>query len=221
MLNTPEYNFWNKPEVVKEFYEYEPSPYWRDFLVRLKNPASYKALDLGSGGGRNTKLLIELGFNSWACDLYESMVKSTRKKLAKVIPLKEIKKKVIMSSILKLPFKKDTFDIIIANGVYHNTNSYKEFSTAVKETGRILKTGGFLCINVFYRGVVAPELREIKNNANTFITKEGLHMTLLSRSKILKILKQTGLIPAEKIYLYNKKVSTGLRSVFRGVFKKT
>ena len=148
------------------------------------------------------------------------MIKATNKRLAGLLAKRDAEKKIIKASMLKLPFKKESFDIVIANGVYHNTNSPNQFTKAIKETSRILKRNGFLCLNVFYKGVVAPELYTTKSSEYSFITKEGLHLILLPRSKILSISKNFSLSPFGCIITYDRKVSTGVRSVLRGIFRK-
>lgn len=214
------YRFWNNPKVVREFYQAEAPGYWRDFLGSFKKPFSYSVLDLGCGGGRNTELLIKLGFNTWACDLYDLMLKFARKRIFGLIDPEEVRSRILKASMLDLPFEARCFDIIVANGIYHNTTSKSEFIRAIHESSRVLKENGFLCLNVFYRGFVAPELKVIKSNKDTFITHEGLHLTLLSKSQIRKILSEAGFRPQGEILSYKRKVSTGFRSVLRGVFKK-
>ncbi|MFY9493534.1 MAG: class I SAM-dependent methyltransferase [Minisyncoccia bacterium] len=221
MSKNPEHGFWNNPKVVKEFYNAEASPYWRDFLCGLKEPFSYRALDLGCGGGRNTELLVKKGFDTWACDFYELMLKATRRRIGILMGASEARKRIIKASMLNLPFENGCFDIVIANGIYHNTNSIDEFTRAVKETSRILKKGGFLCLNVFYRGIIAPELKEIKSSKHTFITPGGLHLTLIGKREVLRILTDFNIMPQGKIAVYKREVSTGVRSVLRGVFRKS
>lgn len=222
MNKTPEYNFWNNPKIVKQFSDAKFSKYWKDFLNKFKKTSSYySVLDLGCGGGRNTELLIKMGFDTYACDLYDSMVKAAKKKVVSLLDIRNIEKRIIKASMLKLPFKEESFDIVIANGVYHNTNSPNQFTNAIKETNRITKKNGFVCLNVFYKGLVAPELCTTKLSKYLFMTKEGLHLILLPKRNILLLLKSLNLLPFGEIVTYNRKVNTGLRSVLRGVFKKS
>ena len=149
------------------------------------------------------------------------MVNATRKRLAPFIGKRDALKRIIIAPMTRLPFQDGSFNIVIANGVYHNTGSLNEFIEAIQETGRILKNDGFLCINVFYRGVVAPELRRIRDNSCVFITKERLRLTLLTKNTILKSLKKSSLFPIENVITYDRNVSTGLRSVLRGICRKS
>lgn len=220
MNKIPKHNFWNNPKTVKEFSDAKFSSYWKDFLNKFKKSSSYRVLDLGCGGGRNTELLIKMGFDTYACDLYDSMIEATKKRLVGLLVKRDVEKRIIKASILKLPFKKESFDIVIANGIYHNTNSLSQFSNAIKETSRILKKNGFVCLNIFYKGIVAPELCITKSNKYLFITKEKLHLILLPKNKIFSIFKNFNLSPFCCVVTYDKKVSTGVRSVLRGVFKK-
>ena len=214
-----EAEFWNDPRVVEVFYSLPPKKYWKDFLGRFKNPAEVRVLDLGCGGGRNTELLLKMGFNSWACDLHKEMVAASKQRISKLFGEKNANK-IVLASMLNLPFRSGYFDVVVSSGVYHNTRSIGEFQKAIRETSRVLKTGGFLCLNVFYKGRLPRDFKKIKSKKYTYLTRNGLFTTLLPRKKFLEISRNSGFIPVEKLVSYESGVLTGKRSVLRGVLKK-
>ncbi len=218
---TPEQQFWNDPAIVEEFAQYPAPPYWADFLKTLNNPRSLKALDMGCGGGRNTELLLSFGFDTYACDVHEGMVKATAERMARILnDAGAAEQKVRKASFLKLPYADGEFDVLVASGVLHNTETIEEELTGIAEVARVLKSDGYACINVFYQGVVPEELKPAREDGRVFFTREGLYMTLLTKEELLSALEKNGLVPVGEVATYESNVNTGVRSVFRAVFKK-
>lgn len=218
---TPEQSFWNDPAIVKEFAGYPAPQYWVDFLKDLPNSANLRAVDVGCGGGRNTQLLLDLGFQVWACDVHEGMVTSTKKRVADKLGEAEAGKRVIAASFLQLPYEDAEFDVVIASGVLHNTETIEEELQGITELSRIIKPGGYACVNVFYQGVVPEELKPARADGRVFFTREGLYMTLLTKEELMAAFGKHGLHPVGDIATYESNVNTGVRSVFRGVFQKS
>ncbi|HDK26429.1 MAG TPA: class I SAM-dependent methyltransferase [Candidatus Atribacteria bacterium] len=219
-MTTAEERFWNNPEVVKEFELMPPSPYWKKFFQQIKNPASKKVLDIGCGGGRNTQMLIELNFNTYACDYYIEMVKATRKRIARITNDQNIKKRIIQASMLDLPYPDEYFNLILANGVFHNVSSKKEMETAIKESSRVLKPKGQICVNLFSNTFIDSKLYKINTEKYIYVTPQGLTMALLPKKTFLKIMENYNLILDNQLTEYKREVSTGKRWVIRGIFRK-
>jgi len=211
--------FWNDKKVVDIFADQPVSEYWIDFFKLHKETSSDKrVLDLGCGGGRNLKMLLDLGYDVFACDLHKKMVDITREEYAKYVPGKDSKKKVVLCSMIKLPYEDNFFDIILSHGVYHNAVSEGEFIKALRESARVLKKDGYLCFNIFGSASIGKDLREA--GSNLYLTKEGLLMVLLSSKNFLKETQKIGLILEKPIIEYVSQVSTGRRAVMRGILRK-
>mgnify|MGYP001564019412 CR=1 FL=1 len=219
MKRSKEADFWNDPTIVKEFYNHPPAPYWKHFLGSIKNIQKIKILDLGCGAGRNTEFIASAGFDIWACDAHAAMVNTTKIRLTPLLREKT-EKRIVCSNMLKLPFPDNFFDIIIAHGLYHNAYSVSEFKKAINESARILKDGGFLCVNVFIKTGNNSMSVRATNKKSLFLTKEGLRMVLLTPKEILKTFKTNKLLPENEPILYETTVNTGRRSVFRCIFRK-
>lgn len=217
---TPEQAFWNSPAIVEEFAGYPAPQYWIDFLQSIPDPASLRAVDVGCGGGRNTQLLLDLGFQVYACDVHEGMVASTKKRVAGKLGENEADKRIIAASFLQLPYIHAEFDIAIASGVLHNTETIEEELQGIAELSRIVKPGGCVCVNVFYQGVIPEELKPAREDGRVFFTREGLYMTLLTKEELLTAFADNNLYPVGDVVTYESNVNTGVRSVFRGVFQK-
>ncbi|HEY1074704.1 MAG TPA: class I SAM-dependent methyltransferase [Patescibacteria group bacterium] len=216
---TNEERFWNDPLIVKEFAEYPVPPYWAEYFSR--QPKNLKILDLGCGGGRNTSYLIQEGFDVWACDVHAGMVEETCARVGSFLETDKANQRVFQSNMTDLPFDADTFDCVLANGVYHNVSSLKEFTQAIRETSRVLKPDGILCVNVFCDEHVAADLTPYGNEIHMYQTAQHLPMALLPAELILEQLATFNLTPTTAVARYESPVNTGVRSVLRGTFMKS
>ncbi|KKS21694.1 MAG: Methyltransferase type 11 [Microgenomates group bacterium GW2011_GWC1_41_8] len=213
--------FWNSDAVVKEFEIQPLSLYWIDFFSSIKNASNMTVLDLGCGGGRNTTMLINHGFNVFSCDVNEKMIESTRRKVMDFgLSKSESIKRVSAQTMTHLSFPECFFDIVLSHGVYHNALSLEKFKTAIKESSRVLKNGGLLCFNIFTSGYIGSDLVEFKNSPNLYLTKDGMPLVLLSKNEFIAESKLNNLFPISDFVEYTSNISTGKRSVARGVLRK-
>jgi ubiquinone/menaquinone biosynthesis C-methylase UbiE len=214
-------DYWNDKKVVKEFSEYQYPLYWKEFLNSLNGKENLKLLDLGCGGGRNSCLALELGYDVWACDVHQEMVNATKNKFSSYnITEREVNSRVIKASFTSLPFKDNDFDIVISSGVFHNGDDIEILKKGFQEAARILKTNGFLCLNIFIAGDSAEGLTQSLENNNVYFNSLGLPMILLPVTEIKKILNENNLHPYGETHIYKSKISEGERNVLRGVFQK-
>ena len=205
--------FWNDPDTIAWFRN-EPAPnYWREFFQFLNKNKFSRVLDLGCGAGRNSEMLMKLGFDLYACDLEPVMVAETKRRLKNG-------SQIIVASMLKLPYSDNFFDAVVSNGVYHNASGVNEIDQALSVSSRILRKGGYLCFNLFSSKYIAPELKLLPKRTNVYLTAEGLDMTLISSEKFLKFAKKHSLKLSTELVEYEREVSTGKRSVMRGVLRK-
>ncbi len=211
-------NFWNDEKIIKIFANQAESKYWISFFKSQQNRTKKKVLDLGCGAGRNIKMLLSLDYDVYACDLYEGMLKMAKKEYLKSATLKHIDKKISLCSMTNLPYGNNFFDIVLCHGVYHNAMSTNEFRKAIRESARVLMDGGYLCFNMFSSKFIEDDMKKV--GGNLYLTKEGLLMILLSKEMLLREVKKARLVTCGPIVEYVSKVSTGKRSVMRGVFKK-
>lgn len=213
-----EEKFWNDPATIKWFSEQPVPDYWIAFF-KNKGEQIGKILDLGCGAGRNTQFLFESGYDVYACDWYNGMVKATRERLHKIgLDKPFVEKRVTKASILDLPYKDGFFDVVLSNGVFHNVTSLKEMELAFEETSRVLKKNGYVCFNLFSSNYVDPSLK--RTSDYVYLTREKVPMVLISKGELINLFKKYGLASEGSIAEYEREVATGKRSVMRGVFKK-
>lgn len=101
-------------------------------------------LDLGCGDGLNISLLHKMGIKKVVgVDISEKLLKMARANNPKA--------KLYLGSVQKIPFKANTFDIVLVDSVFHHLMKYGE---AAKEIKRVLKKGGRLCFMEPHRSLV-------------------------------------------------------------------
>lgn len=213
--------FWNNRDVVKEFETHPLSSYWVEFFGSIKNPSTVKILDLGCGGGRNTGMLVKYGFDVYSCDVNEGMVNSTRKKmLGYGLNEPEVFERVSLQSMTHLNFADNFFDIVLSHGVYHNALDLDKFRVALRESSRVLKHDGLLCFNMFTSDHKGDDLTKLEGKPNLYLTKEKLPMVLVSKEEFINEARFCNLFPDSDPIEYTSNISTGKRSVIRGILKK-
>ncbi len=213
-----EFKFWNDSNIVQEFASMQVPEYLIEFFYKSKEVYN-KVLDLGCGGGRNTEMMLNMGFDTYACDYHIKMVEYTKNRISSILPENELDKRVTQQNMLDLSFENESFDIVLANGVYHNVSSEELFEKAIMETSKIIKLGGMLYVNMFSDGYIDSDL-SVKAEKYMYQTLDGLDLLLLPQDKVLEIFNKYGLELSEGLYSYNSKLAVGIRYVVRGAFVK-
>lgn len=96
-----------------------------------------KALDVGCGSGVNSIFLAAEGFDVTGLDISEVGLNNTRVKFAE----NRIAIKAVKSSLDCLPFKDDSFDLIISVGAFECV-AFDCAARSVQEAKRVLKNNG-------------------------------------------------------------------------------
>lgn len=103
-----------------------------------------KVLDLGCGDGLNVNILYKLGVkNIFGVDISPNLIKSA----GKLTP----KAKFYLASAEKLPFKDETFDVVLVDSVFHH---FMKYDKAINEIKRVLKKKGRLCFIEPHRSLI-------------------------------------------------------------------
>lgn len=129
--------FQKRKEIV------EPDNFVKKFYKKYKSELKKsKVLDLGCGTGRHTIFFAQKGLNVYAQD---------KSKLALNILKEKIKKKykieIIESTLDKIPFSNQFFNVVISTAVLHH-GKIKQIKNWLKEIVRVLKSNGFLVVSI-------------------------------------------------------------------------
>ncbi len=195
---TPYDPFWERPEVVERFASRPPD----DRMVALLSgaPRATRVLDLGCAAGRNTEWLAREGFDVYACDASQAMVAYTRRRLAPYLGEVEAGRRVLLCSMDNLAmFEPESFDLVVALGIYQQAQSTEEWHRAVAETARVLRGDGRLLVQHFALGSQPwPEpLRQVKPFVFEATLPDGgvRRFVLLDEATLDAWMAQHGLVP--------------------------
>ncbi|MFH1257799.1 MAG: methyltransferase domain-containing protein [Candidatus Micrarchaeota archaeon] len=145
----------------------------------------HKILDVGCGGGFIGKILKDNGNDYTGCDLQDGPIRQARKKGLKVIKAKA----------QDLPFKDNTFDIVIMPEVIEH---FVETDKALKELKRVTKPGGKVI-------VTTPNFTSFRDRILVFFghmpaySMHVDHVKFFNRKRLHDALRKAGL-RVKKIY---------------------
>jgi SAM-dependent methyltransferase len=109
------------------------------------NVSGKRVLEIGLGQGADSESLIRRGARWSGVDLTGESVERVRTRLTlRDLPFDELKQ----GSVLDLPFKDDSFDMVFSHGVLHHV---PEILQAQEEIHRVLRPGGELVIMMYAR----------------------------------------------------------------------
>ena len=117
--------------------------YLIDQLLRGQITPEMRTLDAGCGGGRNLRLLLQLGFDVCATDEDPQAVESVCRHAAThapTLPAANFRTEPVERS----SFEDETFDVVISSAVLHFAEDDARFSAMLQGTWRMVRPGGML-----------------------------------------------------------------------------
>ena len=206
-------NYWESPETTAIFQDNPPSEMVKKYTSLLDLESN--VLDLGCGGGRHTALILKYGHKVHFVDKYNSMIQATLDVLAGNHTEKYSYQE---GSITDFNFT-EKFDMSVVWGVFHQAESYEEFSEAVELQSKALKTGGLLLVNIFAEseeGVLSFN----KVGKNLYRSEQDVDTLLIKPELILKTFKQYGFEIIE-LEFKDVKIDVGTRSMLKMALRLT
>jgi SAM-dependent methyltransferase len=215
--------FWEQPDVVEQFAAREPDHRLLELLDRCERPEATRVLDLGCAGGRNTLPLARRGFDVWAMDASAAMVERTRERLEPVLGAEAARERVRCGAMHDLTnFADESFDLVVALGIYHNARSREEWEVALGETVRVLKPGGRLLVNHFTPEVdlTGEGVRPVAGEPDVFDGFPGGRTVLLYQRDLDAALALHGMLPEVPSQTVRGRSERGWRVSVNGLYGK-
>lgn len=214
--------FWERPEIVERFADRAPDERLRRLLVDVDDPSSFRVLDVGCAGGRNTRFLAERGVDVHALDASPAMVARTRERVAELLDPSAAEKRVRLGVMSDLgSFGADRFDLVVALGVMQSADSLDAWDRTLSEIRRVLRPGGRVLVANFAPGS-RPEGRPLERVAgarHVFLWRDGRPMVLMDADDHDASFTAHGFHPVEPTETVRVPKEAGYRLTVNGLYR--
>jgi len=220
--------FWERPDIVERFGDREPDrrlTRWLTQWLTQRDASHLRSLDIGCAAGRNCRLLAEAGAEVWAVDSSAAMVEAARARLEPVIGATAAERRVVRGRMDDLSsFPDDTFDLVVALGVFQNAGSADEWERTLAGAARVLAPGGHCLVANF-----APDsrphgvaLERVPGEDDVYYGFGGPHdrITLLTPDALDASFARHGLEPAEPTEAVRVPTERGHRTTVNALYRK-
>lgn len=214
--------YWESNELVEKFAARDVDHRLKAIMEQEPNPSRIRALDIGCAAGRNTLALASIGVDVYAVDSSSAMIAKTRERLTALLGLAEAERRVSLGFMQALAFPDQSFDLVIALGVYHNADGPETWNKALGETARVLKPGGRLLTALFSprSNPTGKGLTQVPGVPHLYhgFTSEPLY--LMDPVELDVDMKRLGLEPLVPTTAVTVPMESGLRVTVNGLYQK-
>jgi SAM-dependent methyltransferase len=182
---------WSTPETVAGFAQSAANQRLLRFAEerhRLR-PAGV-ALDIGCGAARNTVPLARLGWQVVGMDLSWPMLISAARRAQDDGLAARVR--LIRAAMDALPARDQTFDLIVAHGIWNLARSSTEFRRAVAEAARVAAAGADLFVFTFSRHTLPDHADPVAGEPFVFTTFSGQPQCFLTEDQLVNELQAAG-----------------------------
>ncbi|MES2827466.1 MAG: class I SAM-dependent methyltransferase [Bacteroidota bacterium] len=146
-------------------------------------------LDAGCGTGRNLIYALKSGAKVYGVDQNAEAIAHLRnvaRAFPQVIPEENFK----VASVEQLPFKGETFDLVISSAVLHFAENLSHFEAMLSSMWDVLKPGGYFFCRLASEIGIESLVRFIGNGR--YILPDGSERFLVNQEMLLRLTKKLG-----------------------------
>ncbi|OGA95812.1 MAG: hypothetical protein A3G27_08655 [Betaproteobacteria bacterium RIFCSPLOWO2_12_FULL_66_14] len=183
-----------------------------------------RVLDLGCGAGRNAVPLARLGWHVVGVDLSWPMLCAAAERV-RAESLGD-RLRLVLAPMGRIPAPDDSFDFVIAHGIWNLARSSAEFRGALREMARVARPGAALFVFTFSRHTFPPETEPSPGEPFVFTQFSGEPQCFLTEAQLVEELGLVSFVqePGVPIREYNRPDPGALRSgapvIYEGIFRR-
>lgn len=182
---------WEDPRTVAGFINGTPNPQLLAFAERFRQAGvTPRCLDLGCGAARNSLPLAAMGFHVTGTDLSMPMIDAARSRASREGAALSVE--FVHGPMAPLPFESDSFDLIVAHGIWNLARSDNEFRSAVREAARVARPAAGLFVFTFSRHALPDEAAPDPGETLVYSSWNGEPQCFLSENELVSELAQAG-----------------------------
>lgn len=197
---------WELPGTVESFRTSTPNEVLMAYAQRLQSQHErpLSVLDIGGGAARNALPLAKLEMNVVCTDLSRPMLDAAKTCIAaEALP---VSLHLVHAPMTPLPFLDNSFDLIVAHGIWNLARSGSEFHQAVEEAARVAKAGAGLFLFTFSRHTIGTADTPVAGETFVFTQFNGEPQCFLTEAEIINELASVGFVRegAQPLTEYNR-----------------
>ena len=180
---------WSDTRTVEGFAQSPPNATLLEVAAAAFRPSA-RLLDIGCGAGRNALPLARAGWRVVGSDLSSAMLTAAARRVEAEALSTRIA--LILASMDSLPFASNTFDFVIAHGIWNLARSAREFTTAVNEAARVARPGATLFLFTFSRHTLAESAAPVPGESFVFTQFSGQPQCFLTAEQVVEEMAAAG-----------------------------
>ncbi len=178
-----------------------------------------RLLDIGCGAGCNAVPLARMGWEVLGLDLSEPMLEAATRRAREGNLTETLRFEP--APMEQLPVEDQSFDFIVAHGIWNLARSATEFRQAVREAARAARTGAPLFVYTFSRNTLPPDTAPVAGEPFVFTQFSGKPQCFLTEQQLIDELASAGFEqePGTLITEYER-IPNGKPAIYEGIFRR-
>jgi ubiquinone/menaquinone biosynthesis C-methylase UbiE len=212
---------WNSPEVVARFSVSPPNAVLMQFAKKEHLRGSgRRLLDIGCGAGCNAVPLARMGWDVLGLDLSEPMLEAAKRRAEEGNLTETLRFEP--APMEQLPVEDQSFDFIVAHGIWNLARSAVEFRQGMREAARAARPGAALFIYTFSRNSLPPSSVPVNGEPFVFTEFSGRPQCFLTETQLIEELRTAGFEPepGHPITEYSQQETGPKPAIYEAIFRR-